>query len=69
MQDLKYMSMEEKKQGVQIIMGMLLDCLKTCDLAIAFDKTNNKFMFLDRELYITEKKTKGFEIDFDQLTY
>ena len=67
--NLKDMSMEEKKQGIQIIMGMLKNTLIDCNLAIAFDKTNNKFLFLDRDIYINEKKAKGFEIDFKELTY
>ena len=69
MQDLKNMSMGEKKDSISLIMGLLKTTLVDTGLVIAFDKTNNKFMFLDRELYVTKKKCKGFEIAFDELTY
>lgn len=66
---LKDMNMEEKKESVSVIMGLLKTTLIDTGLVIAFDKTNNKFLFLDRKLYATEKKCTGFEIAFDELTY
>lgn len=61
--------MEEKKQSIQLNMIMLKKTLMETGLIIAFDKTNNKFLFLDRELYATQRITKGFEIAFDELIY
>jgi hypothetical protein len=69
MSDLKDMTMDEKKQSIQIHMSMLKNLLKETGLAIAFDKENDRFIFLDREHYIQTNKMKGFQIDFMELTY
>lgn len=69
MEDLRNLSMEEKKQAIQLHMNLLKDLLVKTGMAIAFDKTNDNLMFIDREIYLTEKRAEGFQIAFNELTY
>ena len=66
--DLKTMTMDEKKISIQFHMGMLKQILIDTGMIIAFNKTDDKFLFMDREIYITKNKMSGFEIDFKELT-
>ena len=61
--------MEDKKLLISMHLDMLLRIMKEEGLIIAIDKTNDKFMFLDREHYINTGKAKGFEIPFSSLSY
>jgi hypothetical protein len=69
MSDLNDMTMDEKKQAIQLHMSIFKNLLKETGLAIAFDKENDRFIFLEREYYIQTNKMKGFQIDFMELTY
>ena len=61
--------MEDKKLLISMHLDMLLRIMKEEGLIIAIDKTNDKFMFMDREHYIKTRKAKGFEIPFSALSY
>jgi len=69
MNELKDLTMEEKRQTIMIQMELLKDMLMSTGLAIGFDKTNNRLLFLDRELYITAGKTEGFGVSIEELSY
>ena len=61
--------MEDKKLLISMHLDMLLRIMKEEGLIIAIDKTNDKFMFMDREHYIKTRKANGFEIPFSALSY
>lgn len=60
---------EDNKNAILMHLDLLKGILKEGGMAIAFDKSKNDLVFLDRELYIKENKMKGFSIPFDNLTY
>lgn len=66
---MKNMTMEEKKSVIEVHMKLLKDLLVETELIIAFDKTNDNLLFLDKENYITNKTSKGFKIDFKSFSY
>ena len=60
---------EESKNAIIMHLNLLRGMLKEGGMIIAFDKNKNNLVFLDRELFIKENKTKGFSIPFDSLIY
>ena len=60
---------EQNKNAIVMHLILLKGMLMEGGMGIAFDKDTNNLVFLDRELYVKEKRIRGFNVPFDSLTY
>jgi hypothetical protein len=69
MKNNEILTMEKKKELIQLNLEMLKGILENNGMAIGFNKTDDNFMFFDREIYIKSGKFNGFQISIQELSY
>ena len=62
-------TLEKSKQAIEMQLDFLKETLKETGTCIGFDKTNNNFIFFDKEYYSNTGKFKGFKINIKEFIW